>query len=1139
MRRSILHPEQLRRVVNLNFLVLLLLLLRTGTAFAATASYQQVDERIISIQLERVSIRDALLEIEKQSGIKFVFNDQLIDVEPAVSMNFENESVRKVLSFLFKDTNLTYQEVNNNLVITKKPPAAIDRVPIRSGSNTHTPALKVPDAIAVEGKVTSMEDGSELPGVNVYVKGTTVGTITDISGNYRLTVPSEESVLVFSSVGFVSEEEVVGSRTIVDIVLAPDLKTLGEVVVTSFGIEQEKKALGYAVQEVDNQALVETQQPNLVNTLQGKVAGVNITNSGGTPGASSSILIRGATSIDGDNQPLFVVDGIPVDNSTIAEPIGGSGQLARTVSNSNRGLDINPNDIKSITVLKGPAAAALYGLRAANGALIITTKKGATGEGQITYSNSFEWNEANKLPDLQSTYKMGIGGAEVPSRFSWGPQYQGGDQVYNNMEEFFQTGFLMNHNLSFSGGNDRTTFYTSLGRTDQTGIVPETDWKRTSLKLKADTKVMDKLKVGASFNYVNSDSRKPLEGPGVLGGTGGYMVSMLYWPRSDNMANYLNANGSRRTILDIDADQNAAIDNPYWSARNNPVTDEVNRVIAIGDIQYDPFDWLNVTYRLGTDFYDQDFQSLRSPSTSLVGNENGGLFILENFSQISTSNLLVTFKHSFSKLNASLLVGNNVEWANTNSTTLFGTEFNNQDFVGIRNTSNIISDKALSRRRLVGAFANLQLDYNGTFFLNVTGRNDWSSTLPTQNRSFFYPSVGSSIVFTELLNINQNVLSFGKVRATWAQVGKDAPPHKLASSLEANAQLGGGFAFGFFGNNDQLKPERTTSFEVGTDLRFLKGRLGLDLTYYSITSEDQIIQPRVSNGSGYIFQLINGGTIENKGYEVVVNANPVKNDNFIWDLTLNWSKNDSELTFLPEGIDLFVQSDAISVFGLAQGASFLDGPFFNLEGSQWLTDDDGQLVIDDAGYPTIDRNQNLMANRQPDWIGGITNTFSYKSLSLSFLLDFRKGGDVFNGTEYELVRSGLSPRTLARGSTFTFEGVTQDGSANTQTVVLDENYYQNIYASHAPNFIEDGSWARLRYLSLTYQMPARIVDNSPFANVSFNITGKNLWLSTQYSGFDPEVSSGGAGVRGTGSMGIDYAGVPATRGVSIGLNLTL
>jgi len=1119
--------------------VLLLLIFRVGTASAVHTSYQHVDEKIISIQLEGVSIREALLEIEKQSGIKFVFSDQLIDDGPTVSIRFKNERVRNVLSYLFKGTNLTYQEVNNNLVITKKNASKIDKISIQSGLNTDTPLLKVSDAISVEGKVTSMEDGSELPGVNVYVKGSTAGTITDVSGNYRLTVPGEKSVLVFSSVGFVNVEEEVGNRTVIDIVLAPDLKTLGEVVVTSFGIEQEKKALGYAVQEVNNQALVETQQPNLVNTLQGKVAGVNITNSGGTPGASSSILIRGATSIDGDNQPLFVVDGIPVDNSTIAEPIGGSGQLARTVSNSNRGLDINPNDIKSITVLKGPAAAALYGLRAANGALIITTKKGAAGEGQIAYSNSFEWNKANKLPDLQSTYKMGIGGAEVPSRFSWGPQFQGGEQVYNNMEEFFQTGFLMNHNLSFSGGNERTTFYTSLGRTDQTGIVPETEWKRTSIKLKGDTRVMDKLKVGASFNYVNSDSRKPLEGPGVLGGTGGYMVSMLYWPRSDNMANYLNADGTRRTILNIDADQNAAIDNPYWSARNNPVTDEVNRVIAIGDIQYDPFEWMNVTYRLGTDFYDQDFQSLRSPSTSLVGNENGGLFILENFSQISTSNLLVTFEQSFSKLNASFLIGHNVEWANTNSTSLFGTGFNNEDFVGIRNTSNVVSDKSITKRRLVGAFANLQLDYNGTFFLNVTGRNDWSSTLPIQNRSFFYPSVGSSIVFTELLDFNENVLSFGKLRATWAQVGKDAPPHKLASSLEANTELGGGFAFGFFGNNDQLKPERTTSFEIGTDLRFLKGRLGLDLTYYSITSEDQIIQPRVSNGSGYIFQLINGGTIENKGYEVVVNANPVNNNDFIWDLSLNWSKNNSELTFLPEGIDLFVQSDAISVFGLAQGASFLGGPFFNLEGSRWLTNDDGQLVVDEAGYPTIDRNQNLLANRQPDWIGGITNTFSYKSFSLSFLLDFRMGGDVFNGTEYELVRSGLSPQTLSRGSTFTFDGITQDGSPNTQAVVLNENYFQNVYANHAPHFIEDGSWARLRYLSLTYQMPTRIVDKTPFTNVSFNITGKNFWLSTKYSGFDPEVSSGGAGVRGTGSMGIDYAGVPATQGLSIGMNLKL
>ncbi|WP_162183635.1 SusC/RagA family TonB-linked outer membrane protein [Wocania ichthyoenteri] len=1111
--------------------------------FAHESIGQNIDDTYVNIKFKKEPIEQALQKIENTSGFRLIYNPKKFENSQNVTKSFTDSSVSSVLKFVLKFTNMTFEQVGTHIVIKEQINKKAENTSFFENRNDATgdldaqiKSLTIKDLtdknnyqLTIKGKV-STDDGLPLAGATVLEKGTSNGATTDFDGNYSITVSSDNAVLVFSYVGMISEEVVVTNRSEIDVVLKEDIAVLNEVVVTSFGRKEQKRSLGYAVQTIKGDVIEESQQPNVANTLQGQIAGVQVTSSGGTPGASSSILIRGGTSIDGNNQPLFVIDGLPIDNETLGEPIGASGQLARTVSNSNRALDINPSDIESISVLKGPAAAALYGIRASNGAIIITTKSGKSGVTKFNYSSTFETMSVNQVPDTQSAFQQGIGGVDTDTHLSWGPALSG--TAYNNFDNFFTTGDLTTHNLSASGGSESATFYFSGSRTDQKGIIPNTDYDRTTVKIKGNTKVLKNLTIGGSANYTNSNSLKPLEGPGVLGGSGGVMIGLINWPKNDDVRNYLNADNSPRNF--------GSIDNPIWSARNNTNKDKLDRFIGLYNMSYDPFNWLNISYKYGLDFYNQHFEGLRTPGTTLTGNQDGGLFLSENSSKIKTSNLIFTLnKEIVDGLNSTLLLGNNVEWTNTSTTTLFGTDFNNSDFVGIRNTSNVLSDQFITRKRIVSAFGSLQFDYKRIAFLSFTGRNDWTSTLPRQNRSFFYPSVGASLVFSELLDLGEeSLLSYGKIRGTWAEVGKDAPAHKLASSLENNPGTGGGFRTGFFGNNPFLKPETTASFEIGTDLRFFKNKLGVDFTYYNIESNDQITQPRVSQGAGFVFLLVNGGTVENEGYEIALNAVSIRNNNFSWNVNVNWSTNKSKLVSLPSELPLFVQSDAITVSGLAQGASFVGETFFGLEGSSWQRNDNGDLVIGADGYPIVLTNQNLNANREPDWIGGITNTFKYKDFGLSFLFDFRQGGDIFNGTEHELVKSGLSTKTIDRGATTVFDGVLADGSPNTQQVVLDQNYYQNIYARNAQNFIEDGSWVRLRYISLNYNLPESIISKLPIKSASLNLTGKNLLLFTDYSGSDPEVDSGGAGVRGTGSIGIDYAGTPTTKGVSLGINVS-
>ncbi|TVQ67733.1 MAG: SusC/RagA family TonB-linked outer membrane protein [Balneolaceae bacterium] len=983
----------------------------------------------------------------------------------------------------------------------------------------------------VQGTVTDAESGEVLTGVNIVIAGTLEGTTTDLDGNFELTVPSLNETLVVSFIGYQRQRVAIDGRTTLDIKLAPELIIGDELVITAFGLERETKSLGYAIQQVRSDRIIESRQPNIINALQGQVAGVQITNSGGAPGASSMMLIRGGTSLSSDNQPLFVVDGIPIDNTTT----GGLNSPG-----SNRAIDINPADIESITILKGPSAAALYGQRAGSGAVVITTRRGAEGRAIIDYSSTVSFDRVGNIPSLQSRYKQGEQGVFDPNATgSWGPAFQSGETVYDNLGDFFQTAFTQNHDLSLSGGTATSRFYASASIMDQGGIVEHNNsFNRNSFRLTADTRAGSNLRLEGTASYVETDRNY------VSQGSAGGVMGALFWPRSDNMRDYLNQDGTQRTIT--------GSDNPYWGTINKPFKSDVSRSMVVGSVFYDPFDFLNITYRLGTDRYTDSRENYQA--TGAMASMGGIITNSEINNQLTTSTLMVSTSRTFADaINTRLTVGHNLEMMERSVMSQTGQNFIDPNFPNINNV--VEQDRRTSRgetrRRLIGAFVDFDIDWKDMVFLNFRGRNDWSSTLPVNNRSFFYPAVSASVVLTEVMNelgynIQGSALSYIKLRGSWARVGKDAPPHILANTLATATNWFTVAPMGFISNvnnfygNPSLKPEFTNSIELGADFRFLDERLGLDLSYYRTETDEQILGTRTPPSTSSFLAYLNGGSIRNEGVELILNTHPVRRSRFDWRLDLNFAKNTATVIDLPGTLDRVELSDSWAAFSVAQGSAFVDGPLFGINGRVWRTNDDGELLLDDRGYPQVSPILEYIGNREPDWIGGMTNTFSYQTWSLSFTWDVRIGGKIFNATENALVRSGLSTKTLERGESKVFDGIVEStGQRNTQAVLLDQDYYTSLYALNGREFVEDGTWYRMRFVTLSYAVPAQRLENLPISSLQFYVTGRNLLLFTNYSGVDPEVSGSGAGVGGAGSFGFDNLGVPATRGFDFGLRLRL
>ena len=992
--------------------------------------------------------------------------------------------------------------------------------------------------ITVTGKVTSATDGLPLPGISVRIKGKSGGTTTNAQGNYALETGSQD-ILVFSSIGMTTKELPVNGTKVINVKLVEDTRILNEVAVTAFGVKQDVRSLGFSTQNVKAQELVESQQPNVVNALQGKVAGVQITNSSGAAGSSANIMIRGGSSLSGNNQPLFILDGIPIDNST---PVSQGGLVASVAPASNRAIDINPEDIETITVLKGPAAAALYGIKAASGAIVITTKKGSGGAARLTYQNNFSFDHINKLPELQSQFKQGEQGVyNATALGSWGPAFSSGEQIYDNLGGVFKNAFAQTHDVSVSGSSEQTHYYTSGSFMKQGSIVDNSTFEKKSFRVNADTKIGEKITVGGSANYIRTDRDYLTQGSfnGVMGA--------LSWPRNLDMKDYLNANGSQKII------NSTGTDNPYWSIQNKPIINKVNRMIVQGNLDYNPFSFLNFTYRLGTDYYTENFKAIRMPGTLEPSVIKGAINQSVATNQITTSTAILTGKKTIaSDFNFSLSVGNNIEVSSLQTTTATALNFLDPSFASVNNSkpSDRTVSESLFRRRIFSWFGDFNVDWKGIAYVNFKARNDWSSTLPVKDRSFFYPSVSTSLIITDLLKefgakSDDRIFSYGKIRAAYSNVGKDAGIYKLRTSLSTLTNdftinprgfiINSNNAFG----NPLLVPEFTRAFEAGADLRFLKNRLGIDVTYYFSKSDNQILDLRTPPSSGSFLATLNGGAIRNKGVEIILNGKPIEGEDFKWSVDVNFAHNTSVVKELPGEIDRIELSDAWAASNVAQGAAFLGGSLFGINGNVWKRNAQGQLLLNNAGYPQVAVALADIGDRNPNFTMGITNTFNYKDFMFSFMVDVRSGGKVFNATENALVRSGLSLKTLDRG-TRVFDGIIEStGVKSTIAAPLNQNYYQSIYANQGYDFVEDGSWTRLRYATLTYRMPTQYLGKLKIKGLSFTATGRNLILITNYSGVDPEVSGSGAGVGGTGSFGFDNLGVPATRGFDLGLKLTL
>jgi len=993
----------------------------------------------------------------------------------------------------------------------------------------------------IQGKVTATSDNTPLPAVNIIVKGTNNGTVSDFDGNYSIETPAD-ATLVFSSIGFESKEIAVNGRSTVDVSLVETTEGLDEVVVTSFGIEQEKKALGYAVQEIDAAEITKTKQQNVVSALQGKVAGVQITNAGGAPGQSARIIIRGVNSLDpnADNQPLFVVDGVPVDNSTV-ESVGTPRGL------SNRAADINPNDIESMNVLKGAAATALYGVRASNGAVIITTKKGKAGQVKINVNSSVGFEEINQYPEFQEVYGQGFSGVYDPDSFwpNWGPSMTDINKIdpsvrFNDIwRDAFRTGVQTDNSISVSGGNEKATFYGSLGRLKNEGIIPFSDWGRVSAKLNGQINFSDKFTFAANINYtVSGGNRVPHDR---------FMERLVYWAPNADVTDYINEDGTMRSV--------GTNTNPIYDARFSTFKDEVNRTIGNVRFTYSPFEWLDINYLLGTDYYSDKRTEITPGPLGIAGevalDDEGFIRETRINSRDINSNFYLTFNKSWTdKLNTTLRVGNDVFQRDLERVDAYGEDFVIPQFYDLSYTSLISNSQDKRKKRLVGVYGDLLVDYDDMIFLNLTARNDFTSTLPIGNNSFFYPSANLGFVFTEAFD-KPDFFTFGKIRASIAQVGKDTSPYQIGQTYTSSDTypLAGEVGFSRFSRfgDPELVPEKTTSIEFGTDLRFFGNRLGLDLTYYKSNSKNQIIPVPVSDAVGFSTFVTNAGEIQNQGLEAILTATPVKNENFRWDITLNASYNKNEVLSIREGIDEILVGSQSGYAGSSVSLRLIEGEAYgNIFGSSYervgadpnsiFLNSDLPQVIGEDGFPIRNGDQLILGNVTPTWIGGISNDFSYKGFDLSFLIDFRADVDQYSQYDNFFSAFGIAKYTLNRNETIVFDGILEDGTPNSQPVFLGQGvgpdgrdygagYYRNTYRTVSENFIHDASFIKLRNISLGYNFQEEALKGLPFSSVRLSVAANNIILYTPWDGFDPESFSAGAGGNATGLTGLGYPGV--------------
>lgn len=1052
----------------------------------------------------------------------------------------------------------------------------------------------------VRGIVTTEEDGEPVIGASVIVKGTALGTVTDVNGRFELSgLPPSATRLLISYISLMAKEVAIAPQ--VSVTLKSDTHLLDEVVVTALGISREKKALGYTAQEVKQDALVQGKDNNLLNSLSGKIAGVRITNTQGDVG-SSRIVIRGETSIAGENQPLFIVDGIPVDNSQLNARSSG-----RDFKNAI--ADLNPEDIKTLTVLKGPNAAALYGARAAHGAIVITTKGGdkrQKGIG-ITLHSSTQVSFVATLPEFQNLFGQGAGGrfsyvdgkgAGVNDGVdeSWGPRLDigllipqfdspldaDGNRVAtpwvshpNNVRDYFRMGISTNNGISIARGDDKYQFRVGYNYEKQVSIVPDAGTNKTNISLNTDYHLAKWIVVGATANYIVYTAPS-LPGSATPSGSNvrsnSPMLQFLWFGRQVD-TNSLKADYTRNW-------NSSYYDNPFWSASYNTQSQERHRLIGDLHAEFRLTDGLNVRFRTSTDWYNDRRKSKVKWGSAGAGSPYGSYAEDAYTVKENNTEVLATYIKQLNKnWGIDALLGFNVRNKQYENNYQAAPRLAVADLYTLTNSRDpLTSSNDFYRLRQYGLYGSIQLDYRRWAFLNITGRNDWSSTLPVDNNSYFYPSVTASVLLSEAFGWRSKTVNYLKIRGGWSQVGADANPYQLATVFTSETAFNGNplQSSSAIGMNPNLKPENTSSIEAGFEAAFWDNRLYLDFTYYKTDSRNQILKLATTAASGYTSQVRNAGHIRNRGYEIQLGAVPIQTSKgFRWNLDLNYGANSSKVVKLDdEGLITSYQLYSSGIQILAS----VGEAYGTLFGTSYVRDANGNVVVDANGLPKISTTNKTLGKFTPDWTGGISNTFSYRSLSLSFLIDASVGGSIFSNTNktgkytgvlantlsgrdaehgglwyytdamgnnvrlsespsYSVSSDGLYYAQVNGQSTRVYqdgimvEGVTESGSKN-EEVVSAEKYYHRIYSIAEAN-VYDASYVKLREVALSYRLPRLWTQKLHLQEASVTLTGRNLWtIYKSVPNIDPEsaLTTGNA-------QGVEAYSLPTTR--SFGVNLSV
>ena len=994
------------------------------------------------------------------------------------------------------------------------------------------------------------DSNNPVEGVTVTVKGTNTASTTLGNGSFSISAASTDE-LIFTHVNYESRTLAAGSGTPLRVVLAARGEAMEDVVITAeFGMKRAARSVGSSVQLVDGSTITESGRDNFISALAGRVPGLNITSTSGTPGASNTVILRNLTSISGNNQPLYVVDGIPMNNSTF-DPLGMPGGETYSVRNmdySSRGNDFNPEDIESVTVLKGAAAAALYGSDASNGAIIITTKKGRGGKGRVTYSNSFRFDKAYGWPDQQTKYSNGVyGTTNFYNTSKFGAEYPAGMKLYDNVAAIMQTGFAQRHNLSLEGGTERATIRGSVSFLDQEGVIKTTDYDRFNLSLSGQAKITEWLRFESSMQFTRTNNHK------VMRGTDGPLYRAMLWPLVDDMSVYETQDGFMRKpdyYLDFD------LLNPLFALNKNLNFDRSNRFISNIAVTITPIRNAFVRAQVGWDVGSQTFQNSWHPYYAA---RNAGLgrydIVQANFSD-PTVNLIAGYDNKFmnDKLTFGAQIGyhqleNGVIRQSTN-----GSRFVIPDFQSINNTDplTMTSNQRNTKRRIQAVSAQFTLGYNNMAFIALRGRNDWSSTLPVANNSYFYPAIEGSFILSDLKFMQSiDAINYIKLRGSVAQVGKDAGPLEIDPQLEVMTSTGGGFRYGFTGPNPRLRPEMTTAREIGFDGRFFNNRVNAMFTYFTTYNEDQIVKGfRLSYATGFVLNNMNVGSFKTKGWEASLDGDIIRTPGGLtWNVGINASRGVSEVVYLPENVTEYYNAYTWNSGNIRNGI-MVGHPITTLTGRAFLRNEAGQVLIDPGtGVPLVNPLWTVIGDREPKLRFGAMTSVNYKGFRLSALFAGRYKATVVNGTKRAMFTTGNSWESVEyreRGPVV-FNGVLRDGNENSKNPTINRIGVDaglaasSIYGGGDEDWLEKNvNYLRLQEMRFSYTIPRKSLTRTRYiSDMNLFVVGNDLLTWTNYSGIDAVGNTVSAAAGGTGGEGYDVWSIPNPRGITFGISITL